>query len=384
MIQIHLSIIIFFIIFLTLGVAVTGFIFSNYYFFKTKVIFLFYSSIALFFGILAVISRLLMFHPNSAVRNIGIQTSILWITCVVAGFFLLIKSFDEENLSLPEIALTFWVIGILIAASLLNAWIEIEISPGFYQTYPGVIELLFILVGVTLFSVYVGAKFLLYLNRSRKIAISRNRKIQIKLMIISLGIVMPVLMTFQLIDWYLQEEELLLKDILTLIRSIGLLVAAVLLILAIVIMGKNSFPYSHKIYRLIITNFGGVPIYHRHFHPDDYNIDEVLITAATTTVSMFYHELMKTHAQIKEIIFDEFSFLCKFMVPREEEKIPAYSCILITKKKSMVIKNAFKRFCEQFDLKFREEIKNIVGNRLEPEMEINSLVNEIFGQTESY
>ncbi len=347
-------------------------------------IFLFYSSIALFFGILAVISELLMFHPNSAIRNIGIQTLILWVTCLVGGFFLLIKSFDKEYLSLPEIALTFWVIGSLIAASLLNAWTEIKILSGFYHPYPGVIELLYILVGVTLFSVYVGTKFLLYLNRSRKIAISRNRKIQIKLMITSFGIVIPILMTIQLIEaiGFLKEESS--REILTITRSVGILVAAVLLIPALVFMGKNSFPYSHKIYRLIIINFGGIPIYHRHFHPDDYNIDEVLITAATTTVSMFYNEIMNTQSQIKEIIFDEFSFLCKFMVPREEENIPAYSCILITKEKSMAVKNAFKRFYKRFDLEYREEIKNVVGNRLEPETEINSLVNEIFGQTESY
>ncbi len=361
---------------LILGIVLFGFFLSLSYYSRARTSSLLHFTSLSFFAILAVISRLLLFHPNTYFRNYGIQTIGLWIACAMASLLLLIRAFDRDAYSPFELAFTFLVVGTLSGAAILNAWEGKKISQGFYTFTPASIGGVFILALVGLYFGYVGMKSLLYLYQNKKLTTDRNKKNQFNVMIVSLGIFMPIVGGLTILASYGLFDDNITIFIDGVVNSTLIFIAFVLLFIGAAVLSKKS-----RIFRLLINNIKGETIYHYYFHPVDdsvFPIDNTIITASLTSISEFFQNLMESKSQINEIVFDDFYFLSKFVRPRIEEDIPAYSCILIAKDRPIFVKKVFNKFAEQFDLKYRQEIRDMIEKRLIPD-DLDSLVRDIFG-----
>ncbi len=361
---------------LILGVVLFGFFLSISYYSRARTSSLLRFTSLCFFATLAVSSRLLLFHPNSIFRNYGIQTIGLWIACATASFLLLIRALDREAYSQFELAITFLVIGTLSGAAILNAWEGKKLSQGFYTFTYASIGGVFILALVGLYFGYVGMKSLWFLHQNKKITTDRNKKNQFNLMILSLGIFMPIAAGLTILASYGLFDDNVTIFIIGVINSTLIFIAFVLLFIGAAVLSKKS-----RIFRLLINNIKGETIYHYYFHPVDdslFPIDDALITTSLTSISKFFQNLMESKSQINEIVFDDFYFLSKFVIPRIEENVPAYSCILIAKDRPIFVKKVFNKFAEQFDLKYRQEIRDMIEKRLIPD-DLDALVSDIFG-----
>lgn len=357
----------------------SGIVLSSYYFVKLKINVFLYLIFVCIFGIVATISRLLMFHPNINYRNFGVQTAYLWIFLFLAGFYLLIKSFDEEFFSFPELAYTFFVIGCLIVSAIFNFWKGVERTPDYYTIATENAELNIILALIGIYYIYVGVHCFSYLYNNLKLSYKKRNKIQVLFLLVSICFFLPISMILQVVESFniITNGNLLIFIRIT--RNIFVLIACTLIIFALTIFGRASFPSSIKCVRLMIINWGGVPIYSYRFHSRDILIEEVFLSAALTALSFYYQGLTESDYLIREIEFENYTLLCKFVPENKSEKIPGYTCLLITNSLSMFVKNAFKKFCNRFSTECEQELRKIIGNKLE-RMNIDAIVNDIFNR----
>ncbi len=366
------------IIYYTLIVECTiGICLSIKYYIKSKNSSLYYFTLSGIFGNLVIISRLLLFHPNAFIRNFGIQTIPLWMACTTGALLLLIITLTRSKYSLYDMIFIFGLIGALLTVAILNAWKEIEIAPGFF-TYSPSNSAMFPLLGVlAVFVIYVVFRISWYLNDIKRFMTKTIQRNQINLIIISCITLIPLIVILQ---FFASCGLITYRSSTSFVNYLngGLIFIAFGIILSgLFMIGKFRILRPNKIHSLIIASTGGIPLYHYHFHGDDFPIDESMLTAALMSVSIFFRHLIRSKSQIKEIIFDDIIFLCKFQPPRFDENLPAYACVLLVKEKSIFIEQAFKHFAERFDSKFRNRFRQIIGNKINP-IGIDNLVNNLF------
>ncbi len=315
--------------------------------------------------------------PIPFVRYYGIQTILLWISCTEASILLLVKSYSTSKRSTVELAFTFVVVGALASAAVLGAWKEVEISPNFYTYSPSSPATYFVLgiCGVYLFYIAVMCVYLFV--KSKEYAFSRSQKSQLLLLSISMAVLIPGAAVFHFFASTSFINNPINSSSAAYVSSLFIALAFTLIFLTIGFLGKYSLPKFAKIYQLLIINKAGIPVYQYKLLEHRKVLDYTLFSAALTSISIFFKELIQIKSSIREISFDDFYFLCSFKPFRANQNIPAYSCVLVSQKKSLFVRTAFKRFVNQFDNKFRESIRDLKGNKINSEG-IDSLVKKIF------
>jgi hypothetical protein len=354
-----------------------GIYFSIKYYIKSKNTSLYYSTLCGIFGILVIIGRLLLFHPIATIRNYGIQTIPLWMACTMGALLLLIITLTRSKYSLNDMIFIFGLIGALFMVAILNAWKEIEVAPGFFTYSPSNSAMVLLLGVQAIFVTYVVLRISWYLNSIKQFMTKSIQQTQINLIIISCITWIPLIVMLQ---FFISCGLITFGSSTLFINYLNgslIFTAFGIILSGLFIIGKFRILKPNKIHSLIIASTGGIPLYHYNFHQDDFPVDNSMLTAALMSVSIFFRHLMRTNSQIKEVVFDDIIFLCKFQPPRIDENIPAYACVLLVKEKSIFIVQAFKQFADRFDSKFRNRFRQIEENKISP-IGIDNFVNDLF------
>lgn len=372
-----ISMLILIIYWMMFGEVILGFFFISYRYNKNRNISFIYALVGNISALLAIISRILLFHKNSLWRNIGIQWSSFFIISVISSLYLFILSLEKETQSPFDIALIFIILGSMFSLSFLNLWDEKEITSGFYTFIPSNSMMLLVIGGTALYLVYLEIKLLLSLKRFPNAIPKNNPLFYFKLFMISLMILMPSALLLQGLASSNIIGDMIMLSINSLVSSVLVFIIFGLIFLGITLLGGSGIPFSHYIYGLLIVNLNAEIICQYHFQNDIPKFNESEIATTLTYFSRFYQKSLHkdSDSTIREIRFGNLFFLSRFK--GFYSSIPSYSIILITKKKSLFIRTALDKLSHIIENFSKIELQELVLQKKIP-TKLDNVIKTVF------
>ncbi|MBD3405400.1 MAG: hypothetical protein GF411_04575 [Candidatus Lokiarchaeota archaeon] len=299
---------------------------------------------------IASVIEVLFFFDSSTTLNLFSTVLLSFFGLIIASIYLLfIDYFEHEHMSPGKVALAVapssaYPLGILAV---------VLFSPTSYMEPNFLIFLNIVLLLVPLFMIAIGYSSYRALENCKEFAYDEehlNQLVNMQLGIVCLFILTPISITItNIITPFLDNLGEFKQVIYYSPQEILLIIGGFLLWQAYARSRRIAFLQPQRVYKLIVVNNAGLPVYSFDFIESSKQIDESLISGGISAVSSMLGEVLGA-TDIQSISFESHKMMIRTFTK--------FSVVLFAERESAFLLKAIDDFGSQFEVQFGDKIQD--------------------------
>lgn len=316
-----------------------------------RVVFLFMIAnlVSSFSNITSVIEVLFFFEEFNVTNLLSTVILSFFGILIASTYLLFIDYFENEHMSPEKVALAVAP----ISAYTIGILAVFLFSSSNYMDTNFLIFLNIVLLLVPVFMILIGTTSYRALENCKEFAYDSEHMKQLQNMqlgIVSLFIFTPVSITIvNILIGLVQPISDLRQIVYYTPQEIFLILGVFLMWKAYARSRRIAFLQPQRIYKLIVVNNAGLPVYSYNFLKSSKQIDESLVSGGVSAVSSMLGEVLGASG-IQSISFESHKMMIR--------TYPKFNAILFAERESSFLRGALADFSAQFNTYYGEEVKD--------------------------